>query len=166
MISLELLNRFSFFSFMDEKELRAVTRIAQELQLNAGDVLCEANTPANALYFLTKGHLPYYMVVKTEHMPDYKQEYFVGAINPEEIFGISALIEPYQYAATLRAEKPCRVIKIDASALRALCEVDTHLSVGLMKAVAKAAMERLQMTRVQLVAEMAEKLNEPVKESR
>jgi hypothetical protein len=44
-----------------------------------------------------------------------------------------------------------------------LCEVDSHLSVGLMKAVAKTAMERLQMTRVQLVAEMAEKLNEPVK---
>jgi len=53
----------------------------------------------------------------------------------------------------LRAEEDCRVIKIDASALRALCEVDVNLSVGLMKAVAKSAMERLQMTRVQLVAE-------------
>lgn len=163
MISLELLQRFSFFSFMDDKELRAVTTIAQELQLNAGDVLCEANNPATALYFLTQGHLPYYMVVKTEHIPDYKQEYFVGYINPEEIFGISALIEPYQYTATLRADKPCRVIKIDASALRALCEVDSHLCARFMKAVAKAAMERLQMTRIQLVAEMAEKLNEPVK---
>ena len=163
MISLELLHRFSFFSFMDDKELRSVTRIAQELQLNAGEVLCEAYTPANALYFLTKGHLPYYMVVKTEHIPDYKQEYYIGDLNPEDVFGISALIEPYQYTATLRADKPCRVIKIDAAALRALCEVDVHLSAGLMKAVARAAMERLQMTRVQLVAEMAEKLNEPVK---
>jgi CRP-like cAMP-binding protein len=163
MIPIELLQRFSFFSFMDEKELRAVTKIASELQLNAGDVLCEANTPADALYFLIKGSLPYYMIVRTEHMPDYKQEYFIGDINPEEIFGISALIEPYQYTATLRADKPCRVIKIDASALRALCEVDSHLSVGLMKAVAKAAMERLQMARVQLATEMPEKLNEPVK---
>lgn len=94
------------------------------------------------------------MVVTTENLPDYKQEYFVGEINPEEIFGISALIEAYQYTATLRADKPCRVIKIDASAL---CEVDSHLSVGLMKAVAKAAMERLEMTRVRLVAEMAKK---------
>ena len=119
------------------------------------------DTPAQALYFLVKGHLPYYMVVKTEHVPDYNQEYFIGYINPEEIFGISALIEPYQYTATLRAEKACRVIKIDAPALRALCEVDSHLSVGLMKAVARAAMERLQMARVQLIAEMAEKANAP-----
>ena len=90
----------------------------------------------------------------SEHLPDYRQEYFVGYINPEEIFGISALIEPYYYTATLRADKLCRVIKIDAPALRALCEVDPQLSVGLMKAVARAAMERLDMTRVQLVAEM------------
>ncbi len=163
MIPIELLHRFPFFSFMDENELKAVTRIAQELQLKPGDVLCEANTPADALYFLTRGHLPYYMIVTTEHIPDYRQEYYVGEINPEEIFGISALIEPYQYTATLRADKPCRVIKIDAAALRALCDVDTKLSIGLMKAVAKAAMERLQMARVQLVAEMAEKMNEPAK---
>jgi len=163
MIPLQLLHHFSFFSFMDDKELRAVTKIAQELQLNAGDVLCEANAPADALYFLVKGHLPYYMVVKTEDVPTYKQEYFIGYINPEEIFGISSLIEPYHYTATLRADKPCRVIKIDAPALRALCEVDSHLSVGLMKAIAKAAMERLEMTRVQLVVEMAEKSKNTVK---
>ena len=162
MIPLELLRHFPFFSFMDDKELKAVATIAQELQFNAGDVIFEANTPADALYFLTKGHLPYYMVVTTENIPDYKKEYFIGDINPEEIFGISALIEPYQYTATLRADKLCRVIRIDASALRALCEVDLHLSVGLMKAIAKAAMERLGMTRIQLVAEMAEKANDPV----
>lgn len=156
MIPLELLHRFPFFSFMNDKELKAIATIAEQLQLDAGDVLCEADTPANALYFLTKGHLPYYIAVTTEHIPDYRQEYFVGYINPEEIFGISALIEPYYYTATLRADKPCRVIKIDAPALRALCEVDPQLSVGLMRAVAKAAMERLQMTRVQLVAQMAE----------
>ncbi len=163
MIPLELLRRFPFFSFMDDKELKAVARIAEDIHLNPGDVLCEANAPADALFFLIRGHMPYYMVVKSEHMPDYSQEYFVGYINPEEIFGISALIEPYRYTATLRADKPCRIIKIEAAALRALCDVDAHLSVGLMKAVAQTAMERLNMIRVQLVAEMAVKLNEPVK---
>ena len=156
MIPLNLLRRFPFFSFMDESELKAIAMIAEELNLASGDILVEANAPADALYFLTRGNLPYYMVVTSEHIPDYRQEYFVGYINPEDIFGISALLEPYCYTATMRADKPCTVIKINASALRALCEVDTQLSVGLMKAVAKAAMERLQMTRVLLVAQMAE----------
>jgi CRP/FNR family transcriptional regulator, cyclic AMP receptor protein len=162
MVSLDLLRRFPFFSFMDDKELKAVSQIVQEMHLQIGDVLTEANRPAEALYFLIKGHIPYYMVVTSEHMPDYRQEYFIGYINPEEIVGISALIEPYQYTATLRADEPVQVIKINASALRALCEVDSHLSIGLMKAIAKAAMERLQMTRVQLVAEMLETHNKPV----
>jgi CRP-like cAMP-binding protein len=153
MIPLELLRRFPFFSFMDDKELKAVATIAQDLHLEPDGVLVEADKPADALYFLVEGHMPYYMVVTTKHIPDYHREYFIGYINPEEIFGISALIEPYQFTATLRVEKPCRLIRIDASALRALCEVDSHLAVGLMKAVAEAAMERLQMTRVQLVAE-------------
>jgi CRP-like cAMP-binding protein len=153
MVSLELLRRFPFFSFMEDKELKAVAMIAQDLHPKANDVLIEADKPADALFFLVEGHLPYYMVVTTEHMPDYRREYFVGYINPNEIFGISALIEPYKYTAILRAETPSRIIKIEAPALRALCEVDVHLSIGLMKSIAKTAMERLQMTRVQLVAE-------------
>jgi CRP-like cAMP-binding protein len=156
MISLGLLQRFPFFSFMNEKQLKAIALIAEELSLHPGDTLVEANMPADAFYFVTKGHLPYYMVVTSEHIPDYRREYFVGYINPEEIFGISALLEPYYYTATMRADKPCTVIKINAPGLRALCEVDPQLSVGLMKAVANAAMERLQMTRVLLVAQMAE----------
>ena len=155
MVSPELLRRFPFFSFMDDRELKAVFTIAHILHLKPGDVLVEPGAPADALYFLLDGHLPYYMIVTSEHLPDYRREYFVGYINPEEIFGISALIEPYRFTATIRADEPCRVIKIDAPALRALCEVDSHLSVGLMRAVAQAAMERLEMTRVQLVTEMS-----------
>lgn len=157
MISIERLQRFPFFSFMDEKELRAVTHIAQELQFKAGDVVCEANTPADALYFLTEGNLSYHMVVTSENIPDYRKEYFIAEVNTEEIVGISALIEPYRFTATLRVDKPCRLIKIDAPALRALCEVNANLSLGLMKSVARAAMERLEMTRVQLVSVIMEK---------
>ncbi|MGE5376315.1 MAG: Crp/Fnr family transcriptional regulator [Bacteroidota bacterium] len=162
MIPFELLQRFPFFSFMNDKELKAMAMIAQELQLQPGDILFEANSPANSLYFLTQGNLPYYIAVTSENMPDYYQEYFVGYINPEELFGISALIDPYLYTTTLRADKPCRVIRIDARALRALCEVDAQLSVGLLRAVAKAAMDRLNMTRIQLAAQMVE---EPKKQA-
>jgi CRP-like cAMP-binding protein len=154
MIPVEVLQRFPFFSFMDNKEMKAMAMIAQEIRLQPGDIVFETNHPADALYFLTQGSLPYYIVVTSEHLPDYHHEYFVGYINPEEIFGISALIEPYVYTTTLRAESPCRIIKINASALRALCEVDNQLYVGLLKAVAGAAMDRLNMTRVQLAAQM------------
>ncbi len=162
MIPVELLDRFPFFAFMDDKEKKAISMIAQEVDLQAGEVLFETGQPADALYFLTQGNLPYYVVVTSEHLPDYREEYFVGYINPEEIFGISALIEPYSYTTTMRAERSCHMIRINAPALRALCEVDLNLSVGMLKAVTKAALERLSMTRIQLAAQMTESTKKQV----
>jgi CRP-like cAMP-binding protein len=155
MISPELLRRFPFFNFMDDKQLKAVAMIAEEKTYDNGYDIVENNSPAAKLFFLIEGTASYYYIVTSEHDPYYKQEYFISDFNPGEIFGISALIEPYVFTASVRAEKSCRLIEIDASALRALCEVDTTLNCGLMRAVAKAAMERLQHTRVQLIAAKA-----------
>ncbi len=155
MISPELLRRFPFFNFMDDKQLKAVAMIADEKNYNDGDEVVSHDTPASKLFFLIEGTASYYYIVTSEHDPYYKQEYFISDFNPGEIFGISALIEPYVFTASVRAEKTCRLIEIDAAALRALCEVDVQLSCGLMRAVAKAAMERLQHTRVQLIAAKA-----------
>ncbi len=152
MISPELLRRFPFFGFMDDAQLKAVAMIAEEVTYEKDEVIVEAGKPADSFFFLLEGDVAYYLVATSEHDPYYKKEHFVAEINPGEIFGISALIEPYIYTATLKADKPSRVIRIRASSLRALCEVDIKLSCGLHKAVARAAMERLQHTRVQLVA--------------
>ena len=164
MIAPERLQQFPFFAFLDEKQLKAVATIAQEVRYNPGDEICEAHTPSTALHFLTQGSILYYMVVVSEYQPDYRKEYFIGVVNPGEIFGISSLIgSRHLHTATLRAEKPCSVIKIDAAALRALCDTDLHLCLGLMEAVAKTAMSRLEMTRVQLVAQMTRNTNEPAR---
>jgi len=152
MISPELLRKYPFFNFMNDAQLKAVAMIGEQVEFGGGQVIIPAATPATALYLVVDGVAAYYYVVTTEHDPYYKQEHYISDFVPGEPFGISALIEPYIYTAEVRAEKSCTVVKIDASALRALCEVDAKLSCGLMQAVAKAAMERLQDTRAQLVA--------------
>ncbi len=152
MISPELLRRFPFFHFLDDAQLKALAMIAEEVTYDRGAVIVEAGQPASALYVLIEGDVAYYLVATSEHDPYYKKEYFISEINPGEIFGISALIEPYVYTATLKADKPSRAIQINAPALRALCEVDVKLSGGLYRAIAKVAMERLKDTRIQLVA--------------
>ena len=152
MITTETLRRFPFFSFMNDAQLKAVAMIAEEKDYKKGDVIIDADAPATSLFFLMEGSVAYYYVVTSEHDPYYKHEYYISDFNPGEIFGISALIEPYIYTAAMRVEKSCKIIKIEASALRALCELDSKLSSGLMHAIAKAALERLQHTRVQLIA--------------
>ena len=152
MISPELLRRFPFFGFMNGAQLRAVSMIAGVSSCQAGETIVEDAAPAETLYFLIDGSAAYYYNVRVDHDPSYRKEYYISDFDSGEAFGISALLEPFIYTATVRAEKACKLIKIDAAALRALCEVDVRLSRGLMHAIAKAAMERLQRTRVLLIA--------------
>jgi CRP-like cAMP-binding protein len=155
MISPELLRRYPFFGFLDDSQLKAVAMIAEEIAVEKGHLILEADKPAEALYFLLDGSAELCYVVVDPLRPELSKEFYISDINPGEIFGISALVEPYQYTGTIRALSPCRVIKIEAFSLRVLCTKDPDLAYGLMRATAKAAMERLHDTRVQLVAARA-----------
>lgn len=152
MVSPELLRHFPFFGFMDDRQLKSVALISHEVTFNKDEVILENARTANALYFIIDGSVSLYYVSTTENDPSYYMEYYVGDIDPGDIFGISALIEPYIYTGTMRVSKSCRVIKIDASALRALCSVDAKLGYGLMREVAMAVMQRLHYTRILLIS--------------
>ena len=149
MISPELLRRHAFFGFMDDAQQKAVAMISEEVAFEKDALIIKENSPATNLYFLLEGSVGYYFIVEEGHN---KKELFISDINLGEIFGISALVDPYHYSAAIRANERCRVIKIDAIALRALLQVDGRLSCNMMREVAKSLMQRLNDTRVQLAA--------------
>jgi len=155
MVSPELLRRYPFFGYLDEKQLRAVAMIAEEVVPETGETLFEIEQPAAALYLLTEGDIELYYVIAGELDPKLRKEFYISDIGPGEVFGISALIEPYIYTSTGRVAGPSRVLKIEGAGLRALCELDCKLGYGLMRQLAKTALERLHDTRVQLVAARA-----------
>lgn len=155
MISPELLRRYPFFASLDESQLRAVAMLSEEVEMESGAFVFESDKPADALYVLVEGSLDLYYVVANPEDPVLKKEFFLNEFSAGDIIGISALIEPYTYTASVRASAPSKVIRIEASGLRALSELDTTVQAGLMKAMAKAAMQRLHDTRVQLAAARA-----------
>ena len=155
MISPELLRRYPFFGFLNDSHLKSIAMIAEEETHQAGaDILCSGE-PASAFYLLMRGSIDLYYVVQEELRPDKKKEYLMGEINPEEPFGISALIEPFQYTATARASVPIEVIKIHGQALRELIDNDEKLGCGFLRQITKATMERLEYTRTLLAAAWA-----------
>ena len=155
MISPELLRRYPFFAFLNEEQLRAVAMLSEDVEIDANATVFDAGMPADALCLLTEGDLDLYYVVVDRDDPKLKKEFFLNEFNVGDIFGISAVIEPYVYSGTVRASTASGIVKVDGAGLRALCEVDARLAAGLMKAVAHAAMERLIETRVQLAAARA-----------
>jgi CRP-like cAMP-binding protein len=152
MISPELLRRYPFFAKLNEAQLRALAMIADEVSYDAEKILLEECQDADWLFLLINGSVDLTYKSEEPYYPKESKVFHVGEINPGEIFGVSSLIDPYQYNATAKAAQPCQVIQFDSKALRALSDLDCSLGYALMQQVAKAVMERLAYTRVQLAA--------------
>ncbi len=152
MISPELLRRYPFYSFLTADQLREMAMITDEVVCKRGDILFNTGEKADACYLLMEGGIDLHYIVIDEHDPKLRKEFILGMINPGEILGISTFIEPYQYTASAIVVNDSRLLKTDGTSLRDLCKKDPQLSCGLQTMVAKATMERLHATRVQLAA--------------
>ncbi len=151
MVSPELLKRYPFFGSLTEEQLKRIASISEEVKLEADQVIFEECDPADALFLLEEGSVDlYYRFLKEAQPP---RQFYVGDINPGEVFGISSLIEPYALNATAKASKPGRAIKIKAEALRMLMDKDHVLGYRLMIQTTRATMERLAALRVQFAAQ-------------
>jgi len=155
MVSPELLRRYPFFGSLSDAQIKSMAMIADEESVAKGTILCEEGQPANVFFLLLEGSVSLYYKLEDEFHPKTRKDFFVGEINPGEIFAISVLVEPYIYTATARAEKDCRVVEFDSKALNGLIEKDPKLYPVLIREIAKAAMERLAFARVQLAAAWA-----------
>ena len=121
----------------------------------AGDPVFVVDQPATALYVLVEGSVEIWFVAMYKHEPELRKEFYVSEFNPGDVFGISALIEPYIYTMTALVTSAPRLIRIDGLELRHLCQLDPKMEAAVMRRLAKAAMDRLHDTRVQLLAARA-----------
>jgi CRP-like cAMP-binding protein len=155
MISPEILRRFPFFAHFNEAQLVEIAMVADLVALPKGAVIFEECNPADAMYVLVTGEVELYYKVEEEHKPEFTKEFEVGHINPGEILSLSALIEPYVTNSGARTTAVSTLVEINAPAFRELMEKDWHIAYLTMHKLAKAIMERLAFTRVQLAAAWA-----------
>lgn len=152
MVSTELLRRYPFFAFATPDQLREIAMITWEQEYPTGAHLFEAGAEAATLSLLRSGSIELHYIVVDERGMEAPQDYLVGLINPGEIFGVSALIEPYTYTATAVAGETSLVLELKAAELRALAEADSVLGARLQQRIAVVTLQRLQDARVQLLA--------------
>ncbi len=104
MISPELLRRYPFFSKLEDHQLRALAMLGQEIEANEGTVIFEEQKEAEWLCLLVEGSIELSFKSEEQFHPKGKKEFAVGDINPGEVFGISAMIEPFRYNATAKTQ--------------------------------------------------------------
>ena len=150
MISAETLRQHSFFAQFKESQLKAIAEIATQEEYKQGAEIFEEGMEGKALYILLQGRVELSYTIIPSYHPERRKESIVGEINPGEVFGISALIEPHILTSTARATKFSRVIRIEAAALRQLLEGDQEMAYLLINQLAKNAIQRWNATRRQL----------------
>lgn len=155
MVSPELLRRYQFFSLLSDQQLRNLAMVSEEVQYVDKEVILEEGKPADALYFLMEGGIDLYYTVNEAYHAEDRMEVFVGEINPGEPFGISALIEPHRLTSTARSNGVSRVVRMSKEGLLSLFEEDQGFEVLFLRRIAKAAIDRLNSSRIQLAAAWA-----------
>jgi len=147
MVSVELLRRYKFFLRFNENQLKGIALISNLQSFGKGSLVVKENSDATHLFLLISGDIN---LVYSGAGEDSGGNVLVGSLAPGDVFGVSSLIEPYQFISSVKNVSDVEVISIDAYALRALAELDPHLGYTLMRQISACVLERLKFTQMEL----------------
>ncbi len=146
MISTELLRRYPYFTAGGEYALNAIAMFAEEVDLEAEDILVGEDDPADTIYVVISGA----MEVEAR-LGDGSSE-VVDTLVPGDLLGWSAMFADRRYSASCVAQVDTKLLALDGKRLRALCAESTRLGLNLMSEVVKAVGHRLGGARSKLAA--------------
>ena len=151
----KILHQYAFFALLSSTQLKSIAKIAREISYDIGTMVFKEGENADGLYILVSGSIDLFFTVDVDSRSEDRKELHFGIINPGELFGISALVEPYTLTSSARVTKPSIVIRIDGTSLQNLCMKDDKLAYAIIQQVARTSMERLSAARLQLATALS-----------
>ncbi len=148
MVTPEVLTAFPFFTGLSETEVKSVSIIANKVSFQRGDLIFREDDSAHTLYLLVDGWVD--IVVNTD--AEGKQHELVTTLSPGDIFGWSALVDPYLYTGSAICASPVDAIEFKGADLLGMFELDPRLCCVVMRRVCRVIADRLRATRLQMVS--------------
>jgi CRP-like cAMP-binding protein len=143
----DLLTRVPLFEEVDRVALARLAAHLDPLELAAGETVCRQGEPGDCLYVVATGLLGVHV-----HDADDRVSRRIDGLGPGDFFGEMALLTGEPRSATVRAETPSRLLRLERERFEAL--VRTQPSSFL--AIARVLSRRLAAAnRVRLVEEQA-----------
>jgi CRP-like cAMP-binding protein len=143
-VQLAGLAQLSFFQSMPQWALVRLAEAAIEEEVPAGEMVLRQADRARAVYFLLAGSVQIMLRVGEEDL-------LVAVVRrPGELLGWSAFRAPYRYTASVRAEGPCRLVRVPAAAFEELFERDPAFAHHTLQRVAASVTNRLEQARLRL----------------
>ncbi len=134
-----------FGSGLSEGSVERLAGMAREYETPARARLLREGDETRELSVLVDGR-----VALTEHVAG-RGSVTLLTVEPGDVFGWSALIEPYKATSTVVSLEPVKVIAFDAASLRDEVHHDCVLASGIYPRLLEALARRLGATRQQLL---------------
>jgi CRP-like cAMP-binding protein/di/tricarboxylate transporter len=141
------LTRIPLFAEIDRVALAQLAAHLDPLVLQEGDTVCRQGEPGDCLFVLTSGQLGVHV-----HDPNGGASRRIDGLGPGDFFGEMALLTGEPRSATVRAEAPSHMFRLDRERFEAL----VHAEPSSFLAIARVLSRRLATAnRIRLVEEQA-----------
>ena len=141
----DIIKTHPFFEGFSEEEIKTISTCGKNQVFQPNEYLAQENNPADVFYLIRTGFVQIDM-----NIPNQSSK-VIQTVGNNEIFGWSWLFEPYRWAFNAKALEITHTITLDGKCLRNKLEHDPKLGFKLMKRFSKLFIERLKMTRLQLL---------------
>lgn len=149
MVNIEQLKKFKIFKELNERELELIANIAKEETDEAGARIFEEKALARNLYLILEGKIE----IKI-HCAGDERVVVIDQIEPGEIFGWSAVTEPYTFTAAAWTLEKTKLIVLKGERLKELFEKNNHLGYRVVKEIASVISRRLKAAESKLAKNM------------
>ena len=158
MIEKNLLEKFSIFSDIHAENLMEIAQFGDILEFSAGQTIFEDGEKASDLYGVLDGEVELGITVKDKILKaDIQYEealqtrietiesvIIVESIDPGEIFGWSAFIDPRLYTSDARCSQPARILSLPADELKAIFAQSPQVGFVFMERLSEIISRRLR----------------------
>ncbi len=145
MTKIEVLRKCDVFKTLNDEELREIEKICEVEEFEAGAIICKQGNKEENLYVIEHGAVGIILEVG----PLAQRQ--VQAVTDDEVFGWSAMLEPFICTATVKALKNTRVLTLNGQELSALCTTKPSIGWKVSKGIARVVASRLRQAYTQLL---------------
>jgi CRP-like cAMP-binding protein len=150
MAIIDVLKNSDLFKGLDDSRLKKVAQLCRSKAFQRGEVAFNEGEEATELFLLSDGRVVLEMDVSAPGQSPLPTG--MEIVNGGEIFGWSAVVEPYVYKLTARCMTVCNTLAVKGDMLQKMMAEDTGLGYHVMKKLSEIIALRLTYTRLRLTS--------------
>ena len=145
MVGIDELKGFKIFKELNERELELIVDFAKEESYESDSRIFEEKALATNLYLILEGKIEIRM------RGDGVDQITIDEVTSGEIFGWSAVTQPYTFTAATWSVEKTKLIVLNGKQLKELFEKNNHIGYRIIKEIAGVISARLKAARSKFV---------------